>query len=187
MAAKNEVRIIAGRWRGRRLNFPPVSGLRPTPGVVRETLFNWLQAEAEGSRCLDLFAGSGALGFEAASRGAARVVEVEAHPKVVRALKRNITMLDAPQMEVVAADVKRFLRRSPGEPFDLVFLDPPFGEGWVGPCCETLEADDWLAPGARIYVEAERDLQSPPVPGSWERLRHKQVGDVGCHLYRRLG
>lgn len=187
MARKNEVRIIAGQWRGRHLNFPAVAGLRPTPGVVRETLFNWLRAEVVGSRCLDLFAGSGALGFEAASRGAARVIEVEANPKVAQALKRNIAMLEALQMEVITADVERFLRRSPEAPFDQVFLDPPFGEGWVGPCCEALELGNWLTPGARIYVEAERALQTPPVPSTWERLRHKQVGDVGCHLYRRLG
>ncbi len=186
MARKNEVRIIAGHWRGRRLNFPAVAGLRPTPGVVRETLFNWLQVEVSGARCLDLFAGSGALGVEAVSRGAAGVVQVEVNPKVGRALKETNRRLATDRIETVTADVKIFLRKAPPQPFDLVFLDPPFGEEWVSPCCELLETGGWLTVEAKVYVEAERSLEPPEVPRNWERLRHKKVGDVGCHLYRRM-
>jgi len=184
MARKNEIRIIAGRWRGRRLRFPPAAGLRPTPGVVRETLFNWLQTEVAGARCLDLYAGSGALGFEAASRGAAEVVQVEANPRVVRSLAENSRRLQAGQVTVVRAEVGRFLRRPPPAAFDLVFLDPPFGRGEVADCCRALEDGGWLAPDARVYVEAESDWL-PEVPENWRPLRHKRVGEVGCHLYRR--
>ncbi len=185
MARKNEVRIIGGNWRGRRLTFPPVAGLRPTPAMVRETLFNWIRSEVAGARCLDLFAGSGALGFEAASRGAESVLQVELNPKAARALRENRSCLGAERVETVTANVRKFLRRSPARPFDLVFLDPPFGRGWVPFCCHALEEGGWLKPGAGIYVEAERELDTPEVPGNWERLRHKRVGDVGCHLYRR--
>ncbi|HEB78270.1 MAG TPA: 16S rRNA (guanine(966)-N(2))-methyltransferase RsmD [Methylothermaceae bacterium] len=184
MARRNEIRIIAGRWRGRRLHFPAASGLRPTPGVVRETLFNWLQADVAGSRCLDLYAGSGALGFEAASRGAADVVQVEADARVARALMENVRLLQAEQVKVVRSDVGRYLRRQVDTPFDLVFLDPPFGRGEVADCCRALESGGWLTPGARIYVEAESKLM-PEVPDNWRPLRHKRVGEVGYHLYQR--
>ncbi len=185
MAKRNEIRIIAGRWRGRKLRFPPVAGLRPTPGVVRETLFNWLRTEVAGARCLDLYAGSGALGFEAASRGAAEVVQVEANPRVARALVENSQRLQAGQVTVVRAEVGRFLRRPLPSAFDLVFLDPPFGRGEVADCCRALEDGGWLAADARIYVEAESG-SCPEVPGNWIPLRHKRVGEVGCHLYRRV-
>ncbi|WP_022948078.1 16S rRNA (guanine(966)-N(2))-methyltransferase RsmD [Methylohalobius crimeensis] len=185
MARKNEIRVIAGRWRGRKLVFPPVAGLRPTPGLVRETLFNWLRAEVSGARCLDLFAGSGALGFEAASRGAATVVQVESNLRVLKMLMDNRRKLGAEQIETVRGDVKRFLQRTPDRTFNLVFLDPPFGRGLVGACCRLLEAGGWLTPDAKIYVEAESELDCPPVPANWERLRHKRVGEAGCHLYQR--
>ncbi len=186
MAKSNEIRLVAGRWRGRRLRFPPVPGLRPTPGLVRETLFNWLQGEVAGARCLDLYAGSGALGLEAASRGALTVVQVEAHPRVVRHLQVTARQLDAGRIRVIRADVSRFLRRPPERPFDIVFLDPPFGTGQVAPVCQALERGGWLAPGAWIYVEAEAEL-TPAVPAGWEVWRRKTVGEVGCHLYRRSG
>ncbi len=154
--------------------------------MVREVLFNWLQGEVAGTRCLDLFAGSGALGFEAASRGAESVLQVEINPKVIRALKENIRRLEAVQVGTVMTNVRKFLGRSPAETFDLIFLDPPFGEGWVGRCCRPLEEGGWLKPGSWIYIEAEKNLEVPEVPASWERQRHKRVGDVGCHLYRRV-
>ncbi|BCX82385.1 16S rRNA (guanine966-N2)-methyltransferase [Methylomarinovum caldicuralii] len=183
MAKSSEVRLIAGRWRGRRLRFPAVSGLRPTPGIVRETLFNWLREAVSGARCLDLYAGSGALGLEAASRGAGEVVQVESHPGVVRHLQATARQLNA-EIRVVRADVPRFLRRPPDRPFDIVFLDPPFGRGQVAPVCQALEQGGWLTATAWIYVEAEAVL-TPAVPSDWTLWRHKRVGEVGCHLYRR--
>ncbi len=184
MGRKNEVRIIGGCLRGHKLGFPKVAGLRPTPGVVRETLFNWLRVEVEGASCLDLFAGSGALGFEAASRGAAKVVQVEFHPKVVSQLLANRERLAAFQVEVILSDVLRFLKHATAYPFDLVFLDPPFYRGLAEGCCFLLEERGWLAPQAKIYVEAESRLV-PKVPVGWQTLRSKQVGEVGCHLFTR--
>lgn len=182
---KNEVRIIAGQWRGRPLKFPEVAGLRPTPSQVRETLFNWLQGWVAGARCLDLFAGSGALGFEAASRGASKVLQVESHRRILRALVANKRRLEAEQVEPVAADVLRFLKIPPRQPFDLAFLDPPFERNLIEPCTAALEQGGWLSPNARIYVEAEARLVEPLVPCNWRRLRHRVKGDVGYHLYQR--
>ncbi len=180
----NEVRIIGGQWRSRRLRFPDVLGLRPTPDRVRETLFNWLQGEIEGARCLDLYAGSGALGFEAASRGAASVVEVEKNSKVCSALKQNCAALQANQIEVVQAEVRRFLT-GPARAFQMVFLDPPFRCGYIVPSCELLDRRGWLADNAWIYLEAEAELPLDDLPPTWSTVRSKRAGDVAYHLCRR--
>ncbi|QXP85291.1 16S rRNA (guanine(966)-N(2))-methyltransferase RsmD [Methylococcus sp. Mc7] len=182
---RNELRIIGGLWRSRRIRFAPEPGLRPTPDRVRETVFNWLQNHVAGAVCLDLFAGSGALGFEAASRGAARVVQVERNPKVCAVLKQSCAMLDAGQITVVCAEAMKFLAGRP-EAFDLVFLDPPFRTGQVGPCCRRLEDGGWLKPGARTYVEAEAGPQPEGIPANWMLLREKVSGDVAYRLYQRL-
>ncbi|HKK13345.1 MAG TPA: 16S rRNA (guanine(966)-N(2))-methyltransferase RsmD [Gammaproteobacteria bacterium] len=183
-AGRNQLRIIGGAWRGRRLAFPPAAGLRPTPDRVRETLFNWLAPVIEGARCLDLFAGSGALGLEAASRGAARVVLVDRNRTVVAALREHATRLDAPGVEVVQADAFGFLQTSPTGQFDVVFLDPPFGEGLLAPCIEALDRGGWLAGGALVYLEAEAALGAPALPAGWELLRSRSAGGVGYHLAR---
>lgn len=175
------LRIIGGRWRGRKLEVAPVPGLRPTPDRVRETVFNWLRPYLPGARCLDLFAGSGALGLEALSQGAGTVVMVDSHPEVVTALRRSAEMLGAAGVQVVHADVLRFLD-GPGAPYDIVFLDPPYGEGLLAPCCAKLQAGGWLAPGAQVYLEAERGLGTPQVPAGWEVVRSKRAGQVGYHL-----
>ncbi|MDD5036387.1 MAG: 16S rRNA (guanine(966)-N(2))-methyltransferase RsmD [Methylococcaceae bacterium] len=181
---KNELRIIGGTWRSRKLRFPDAQGLRPTPDRVRETLFNWLQQDLEGLLCLDLFAGSGALGFEAASRGARRVVQVERDSQVCAALKHNGALLGATGVEVIPMEVSRFLAGK-AEAFDLVFLDPPFRQGLVAPCCRALEEGGWLAAHARIYVEAECELALVGLPENWQILRGKHTGGVGYHLYER--
>ncbi|MGZ8245787.1 16S rRNA (guanine(966)-N(2))-methyltransferase RsmD [Methylomagnum sp.] len=180
----NEIRIIAGQWRRRKLKFPDAPGLRPTPDRVRETLFNWLQRDLEGARCLDLYAGSGALGFEAASRGAAWVVQVEAQAAVSAALKSNRTLLNAEPVECVHADVARFLV-GPAECFDLVFLDPPFRQNLIGPACDALETRGWLAPAAKIYLETERGWKPDGLPPCWRLLRDGTAGEVAYHLYQR--
>jgi len=180
----NEVRIIAGQWRSRRIRFPSADQLRPTPDRVRETLFNWLQGEIEGARCLDLYAGSGALGFEAASRGATRVVTVEREARVCAALRQSCAALGATQVEVIHAEATRFLAGS-GGPFDIVFLDPPYRRGHLVRCCRLLETRGWLAQRAWIYLEAEAELPIETVSGPWQVLRSQKSGDVGYHLCHR--
>jgi 16S rRNA (guanine966-N2)-methyltransferase len=181
---KNEIRIIGGTWRTRKIRFPDAPGLRPTPDRVRETLFNWLGQDLEGLVCLNLFAGSGALGFEAASRGATRVVQVERSPEACIALKQNCDQLDTRTVQIVPMDVSRFLSGT-AELFDLVFLDPPFHQGLVEPCCRLLEENGWLAAHAHIYLEAEKEKFLEHLPETWQLHRQKQAGGVGYHLYKR--
>lgn len=178
------LRIIGGSWRGRKLRFPDIAGLRPTPDRVRETVFNWLQAEVPGGRCLDLFAGSGAMGLEAASRGAARVVLVERAAEVCTALRANRELLDAAAVEVACDDALRYLER-PGEAFDIVFLDPPFASEVLGACCRLLEDGGWLAPQAYVYLELDKARSLPELPANWELIRSRQAGRVGFHLAHR--
>jgi len=176
----NQLRIIGGTWRSRRVSFPDVEGLRPSPDRVRETLFNWLAPVIQGARCLDLYAGSGALGLEALSRGAAEVVFVDSDRRVIAQLEQNLKLLDAGSAGVVQADALTFLQRPP-RPFDVVFLDPPFRKNLLPGCLETLAAG-WLASGARVYVENEAELGEPPLLPDWELLRSKQAGQVRYSL-----
>lgn len=176
----NSVRIVGGEFRRRILKFPDSAGLRPTPDRVRETLFNWLGQDLEGWHCLDLFAGSGALGFEAASRGADRVIMVEQAAKVLAALHENHELLHKPgAVEIIRADAIQYLSSTQSK-FDLIFLDPPYGKGWIS----RLER---LIPGVLkedgvIYVEAELQIESL---GEWHAERHGRAGEVHFHLLRR--
>ena len=179
-----QLRIIGGDWRGRKLSFPAVTDLRPTPDRVRETLFNWLQMEIHAARCLDLFAGSGALGLEALSRGAGEVLFVEKNAVAARAIESHLQRLDCARGRVIRAEAEAFLRQ-PGEPFDLVFLDPPYRSDLLARCCRQLEEGGWLAPEARIYIEASSQAQTLPLPPQWQISRSKKAGDVGYHLIRR--
>jgi len=180
----HQVRVIAGQWRGRRLEFPDLPGLRPTPDRVRETLFNWLAPVLPGARCLDLFAGSGALGIEALSRGAAEVVFVERQPLAVRALRDNLMRLKAENAQVEMADALAWLHQPP-TPFEIVLLDPPFGQGLLEPACAMLEAGGWFADAAWIYLEAEPELERLPLPVHWTIHREKIAGAVSYRLARR--
>jgi 16S rRNA (guanine966-N2)-methyltransferase len=184
MAVKGQgrVRIIAGRWRGRRLAVPEMPGLRPTPDRVRETLFNWLQPVVAGARCLDLFAGSGVLGLEALSRGAAEVIAVERNPLAVAALRGVATEFGAEGLVVRHDDAITFLA-GPSRPFDLVFLDPPFGHGLLEKTIDAL-APEWLARPAWVYVESEPELAQVPLPENWIEHRSARAGDVICRLAR---
>jgi len=176
----NTVRIVGGEFRRRVLKFPDSEGLRPTPDRVRETLFNWLGQELDGLHCLDLFAGSGALGFEAASRGAARVTMVEQAPKVLAALHENHEMLGKPAaITIIRADALQYLASTKAK-FDLIFLDPPFKKGWIARL-EPLLAGV-LNEDAAIYVEAEYEIESL---GDWRTERHGRAGEVHYHLLRR--
>lgn len=150
----NQLRIIGGEWRSRRLSFPNVPGLRPTPDRMRETLFNWLQGHIAGSRCLDLFAGSGALGLEALSRGAAEVVFVEKHPAAVKTLRHNLELLGATQAQLVHNDALRYVNTA-SEPFDFIFLDPPFHQQLIAPVLTALLTKNLLKPTGMLYLEQE--------------------------------
>ena len=182
--ARNELRIIGGAWRGRRVKFPDVAAIRPTPDRVRETLFNWLQYDIAGSRCLDLFAGSGALGLEALSRGAARVVFVDREREVIEQLSATLAVLGAGAGTLEHRDAVRFLEGEP-RPFDIVFLDPPFNRDLLPGVCGTLESRGWLVPGALIYLESPAHAAAPVLPGTWTLMKSGRAGEVGYHLARR--
>ncbi len=182
MASK--LRIIAGEWRSRQLIFEELPGLRPTPARIRETLFNWLQQDMVGSHCLDLYAGSGALGFEAASRGAHSVVMVEENASACRQIKQNIVKLTAEQIKIRQSEVFKFLAGDP-EPFNLIFLDPPFAKGLAQTTCHWLEDKAWLAEKAKIYVEAEQQLALEGMPENWQCLKNKKAGQVAYYLFQR--
>ena len=196
---ERRLRIIGGQWRGRKFRFPALP-LRPTPDRVRETLFNWLQAHTPGARCLDLYAGSGALGLEALSRGATSGTFVEQQRIAADALERLLRDWQAGGWSVVCAQARHFLAArgavpgaayaaaTAGEgatgaagPFDLVFLDPPFGAGELPATLAALERD-WLAPDCRIYVEHARGEPLPALPAQWQELRAGSAGEVGYHL-----
>jgi 16S rRNA (guanine966-N2)-methyltransferase len=182
--ARNSVRIIGGVWRGRRIEFPDVAGLRPTPDRIRETLFNWLQHAVAGARCLDLFAGSGALGLEALSRGAKELAFVEQAVPAARALRVQLTRLGAgSRAHVFEMGAARFLRNT-GEPFDIVFLDPPFGSQALAEYVPQLDAGNWVKAGGLVYLENERGAGAPVLPPHWELLKSKSAGEVGYHLAR---
>ncbi len=181
-AKPGQLRIIGGAWRGRRLPFADFAGVRPTPDRVRETVFNWLQPVISGARCLDLFAGSGAFGFEAVSRGAAMATLVEQDLRVVQVLQQNVAKLGSTKVDVQWMDAGRFLTSSHGEMYQVVFLDPPYRDdinGWI----QALADSPLLAADAWIYLEASRktELRIPP---SWALLRSKRAGEVGYHLAR---
>ena len=187
-AQKGQVRIIGGERRGHRLHFVDHGGdLRPSSDRMRETLFNWLQFELPGLRVLDLFAGSGALGAEALSRGARDAVLVEKQRDRSADLKRQLTPLFEERITVHCADAISWLSSLPceREPFDLVFIDPPYDLGLVTPACEALEAQGLLADGAIIYVESRRQGEVPAVPAQWILLKEKSGGDIHARLYRR--
>nr|WP_245538985.1 16S rRNA (guanine(966)-N(2))-methyltransferase RsmD [Thioflavicoccus mobilis] len=178
------LRIIGGELGGRRLPVPAQPGLRPTPERVRETLFNWLQPCIAGSRCLDLFAGSGALGLEARSRGAAEVMLIEHAEPVARALQATVHDWRLTGVEVRRADALRWLAGTPRR-FDIVFLDPPFSADLLVPACARLARDGWLAADAHIYLEAAAKGGLPALPADWSLVRAGRAGDVafGLALY----
>jgi 16S rRNA (guanine966-N2)-methyltransferase len=174
------VRIVGGRWRSRRLAVAGVAGLRPTPDRVRETLFNWLGQDLDGLACLDLYAGSGALGFEAASRGAARVVMIERDRAALRALQNNRAALDAVQIEIVHADALAWLRAAAGERYDVVFVDPPYTQRALREVLAALPPR--LAPGALVYAESDA---WPELDDDWRVVRRGRAGRVDYRLLAR--
>lgn len=183
---RNAVRIVGGAWRGRRIHFPAAPGLRPTSDRRRETLFNWLSGDLADARCLDLFAGSGALGLEAASRGAASVVLVEAARGVAAALSASARELDEQRLRVVHTPAARYLGREP-ETFDVVFIDPPFDQPRLAADALKRLTRGWLAAGARVYLEVAARGPDPGVPGDWQLAREMTAGDAHGRLYDTPG
>ncbi len=176
------MRIVGGRWRGTRLPVADAAGLRPTPDRVRETLFNWLQGSLSGARVVDLFAGSGALGLEAVSRGAGEAVLVERDPRLAASLRETVDRLrGGDQIEVVTGDALAWLRSPPRGQFDLAFLDPPFASGLWQPVLSALPP--WLAPGAWLYLESPLDA-SIAMGAEWRLHREGSTREVRYALYR---
>lgn len=172
----SRIRISGGEWRSRLVNVADVTSLRPTPDRVRVTLFNWLGQDLDGLTCLDLFAGSGVLGFEAASRGAPHVTLVERDPQAFKALQRNAAALGNERLELLRTDAVKFAE-STGQRFDLVFLDPPYRQGWLERIAPLLPRV--TNPGARLYIEAEHAVTTL---GAWRSVRSGQAGQVFYQL-----
>lgn len=182
--AEKPLRIIGGQWRGRKLNFPATGGLRPTGDRIRETLFNWLAPHLPGARALDLFAGSGALGLEALSRGADEVVLLERQAQAWEQLRSNLALLGAENTaHLHHVDALRWLNQTnPGAGFDVVFIDPPFELDLWQRTIDAIQVNGWLAPGAAIYVEAGTETHFR-VPDTWTLHRDKSAGQVRYRLY----
>jgi 16S rRNA (guanine966-N2)-methyltransferase len=178
-----QLRIVGGQWRGRRFSFPATEGLRPTGDRVRETLFNWLQGVVHGARCADLFAGSGVLGLEALSRGADHCDFVDTSAAALRSIEAHLAALRAgDRARCHRQSAESFLQQAL-EPYDIVFVDPPFGGRLVEPCCKLLAARGLLAAEARVYIETGLDDPPPAVPGAWTLHRDKRAGGVAYRLF----
>lgn len=178
--ASNRVRIGGGEWRSRQLRFPDVPGLRPTPDRVRQTVFNWLGQELDGLSCLDLFSGTGVMGFEALSRGASSAVLVEKAPQAYKALLENKTMLGAGAARVLNMDALHFLTQNQ-QSFDVIFLDPPYNQGWLPKLLPQMPLR--LAPEGLLYVEAEFAIKDD---ADWRVVKSSKAGNVFFHLLKSV-
>ena len=179
------LRIVAGNWRSRLLEIARIEGLRPTSERIRETLFNWLAPTISGARCLDLYAGTGALGLEALSRGAGSAVFVEKSPIAAKRLQENIDLLTGGPSgpKVIRGDAHDYLRNNEAQ-FDIVFLDPPFAADVLDETCRLLAETGCLADGALVYLEEDRSRAEPTLPGGWQVLKNKTAGNVRYMLAR---
>ncbi|ARN74180.1 16S rRNA (guanine(966)-N(2))-methyltransferase RsmD [Oceanicoccus sagamiensis] len=183
-APSNQLRIIGGQWRGRKLSFPSVDGLRPTTDRVRETVFNWLSADIHGAQCLDLFAGSGALGLEALSRGASLVDLVDNAQSATRQLRDNLQLLDANHGHVSQANAADWLQQNAGNRYDVIFLDPPFRQDLAQRCIQLIDQQAMLKPDGWLYLEMGKDEALPELPPQWLLHREKTAGQVCYRLYK---
>ena len=181
--SSGSLRIIGGKWRSRNLRFVSVDGLRPTGSRIRETLFNWLAPTIEGARCLDLFAGSGALCFEALSRGAGCCVAIEANSQAVSELRYNQAQLTANNLDIVSGDCQKLLERgNTAQPYDIIFLDPPFDMKLHKQASRLLISGNWLASKAQIYCEFPA-TEAQDLPLSWRLIKDKIAGNVRYCLF----
>ena len=192
------IRIIAGNWRGRKLPVHDVEGLRPTTDRVKETVFNWLMNKVDQSHCLDCFAGSGSLAFEALSRGAKSVTLIEKDKIAAKQIEQNLSLLNVNNAQLIKGDSLSFLQslnaaneskyggkeRDKEHKFDLVFIDPPFRQNLATPICQLLVERQLLSPSALIYIEIESELKDFVAPASWQQLKEKTAGQVSFRLYQ---
>ena len=177
-SSRGTLRIVAGIWRSRVLEIADAPGLRPSSERIRETLFNWLAPRIDGARCLDLFAGTGALGLEALSRGAASAVFVENSHAASEALRRNVDLLKATGADIQAADAVNYLQGAEARQFDFVFLDQPFADDSLAELCRLIDERDLLANGANVYLEQDRSGAEPELPDGWSILKNRTAGNV---------
>lgn len=176
--SRGRLRIVAGIWRSRVLEIADVEGLRPTSERIRETLFNWLTPRMAGARCLDLFAGTGALGLEALSRGAAAAVFVENSKVAIATLRRNLASLDASGAVIHAGSATEYIDAAGAESFDIVFLDPPFADDNLAELCRLVDESELVATNANVYLEQDRARPEPDLPDGWTVLKSKVAGNV---------
>ena len=181
-SGSGQIRIIAGDWRSRKLPVADLPGLRPTSDRIRETVFNWLAPYIPGARVLDCFSGTGALSFEALSRGAKEAVMLEMATPAVKTLKSNLALLKANNGNVVGTDSLRFLSQPAEQPFDVIFLDPPFRQRLLEETCQLLSENNYLHEDSIIYVEVEKELNPLPVPAEWRLIKSKNAGQVSFNL-----
>jgi 16S rRNA (guanine966-N2)-methyltransferase len=182
---RNRLRIIGGEWRSRMVSFADIKDIRPTPDRVRETLFNWLQPHIVGAYCLDLFAGSGVLGFEALSRGATSVHTLELDPQAAAAIRHNMQLLKTEHMHLLQKNALDWLQHNlDGLQFDVVFIDPPFAAGLYEVCCQLLQEKNWLCAHALIYLESDQAPDKLKLPAGWTLLRNKRAGSVYYSLWQ---
>jgi 16S rRNA (guanine966-N2)-methyltransferase len=183
----SQIRVIGGKWRSRKLSFPPIQGLRPTPDRVRETVFNWLQNTLVGADCLDLFAGSGALGIEALSRGANNCTFIDLAAKSCQSLRQNLTLLECKDAEVIQADAIAWIKQNTHnklgitKAFDIIFLDPPFNQNLCQSACQTLIDKNLVGVNSYVYIETELQLK---LSLNWTLYREKTSGQVRYRLYK---
>lgn len=184
-SSTNRLRIIGGQWRGRKLAFADLPGLRPTPDRVRETLFNWLSTSLWGARCLDLFAGSGALGFEALSRGAEHTTFVDLAPAAVGHIQSNLKLLNCSSAEVIQSDSRAWMQaqQPTARPFDIIFMDPPFYQDMISECCRLIQQQGLLKPGGYLYIESETSATLAPAEPLYLH-RQTRAGQVAGYLFR---
>ena len=187
---KNSIRIISGSYRGRRIVVDDHELLRPSTDRVRETVFNWLMHELQGSRCLDLFAGTGAFGLECLSRGAAHVQFVESNRQIAARIEQTLEALEPgglphrPEVRLDQQDAPGFLARQPSQPYNLVFLDPPYGDSVLQLAIDRLRQNNWLDQGALLYLETGREQTLPHMPAAWEQIKQAKTGASRYMLYR---
>ncbi len=179
---KQVIQIIGGIYRGKKILFPDIEGLRPTPNRVRETLFNWLMQDIKNARCLDAFAGSGALGLEAFSRGAAHVTFIEQAPEAHSQLQKIIGQFNSPKLQLIKANTLSYLQTHKDQ-YDIIFLDPPFGKEYIQPCLESLVQNNILSAGGLVYLESKEEIH--PNNQHWESHKLKRAGQVYYGLYKK--
>lgn len=179
------IRLISGKWRGKKLPVKDKEGLRPTTDRTKETLFNWLMHDIRDANCLDCFSGSGSLAFEALSRFAKNALLLERDKQVARQLRENLKTLKVNNAKVIETDSINYLQQTAAQQFDIVFVDPPFNKGLVHPCCQALEKNGYLTPQALIYIEMELQSATVELPGNWQLLKEKSTGQVTYQLYLR--